>query len=117
MVIIVEDSKTGKQFKITGAGHEFMIYRKAECEIVNGKAMTKNGKEKKNDWTFTGLYPTTLGSAVYQCVNRLLADPDDDDQVVIEAEKARVQFGKILKTRIDQIEAKVLKEADDGATD
>lgn len=117
MIIIVEDFKTGKRFKVTGNGNEFMVYRKAEGELVDGKLMTKNGKEMKNEWTFTGLYPTTLGSAVYHCVNMLLADPDDQDAVHVEAEKARIQFGKILKARLDQIEAKVIEEAGNGATD
>lgn len=110
MDIIVEDKRTGKQYLIKSAGVEFMIYKKAEGLMVDGKLMTKNGKELKNEWTFTGLYPTTLGSAVYHCVNMLLGDPDDKDTVVIEAEKARIQFGKILKTRLDEIEAHIIEE-------
>lgn len=114
MKIIVEDKKTGKQFLVKGNGNEFMVYKKAEGTMVDGKMMTKNGKEMKNSWTFTGLYPSTIGSAVYHCMNMILADPDDKDAVHVEAEKARIQFGKILKTRLDQIEAHIMKEADNG---
>lgn len=114
MKIIVEDKKTGKQFLVKGSGTEFMVYRKAEGTMKDGKLMTKNGKELKNEWTFTGLYPSTIGSAVYHCMNMILADPDDQDSVHVEAEKARIQFGKILKTRLDQIEAHIMKEDDDA---
>lgn len=114
MVIIVEDSKTGKQYKVVGAGNEFMVYRKAEGVEVDGKLMTKNGKELKNEWTFTGLYPSTIGSAVYHCMNMILADPDDPDDVHVEAEKARIQFGKILKDRLECITTKMIVEVQDG---
>lgn len=114
MNIIVEDSKTGKQLMVKADDNQYMIYKKVEGELVDGKMMTKNGKEMKNEWTFTGMYPTTLGSAVYHCVNMFLADPSDQDSVHIEAEKARIQFGKILKTRLDQIEAHIMKEADNA---
>ena len=117
MVIIVEDKKTGKQFKAVPATDCYMVYRKAEGEMVDGKLMTKNGKEMKNEWTFTGLYPATIGSAVYHCVNLILCDPDDDDAVHVDAEKARVQFGKILKDKLDQIEARVIEEMSNDSTD
>lgn len=111
MNIIVKDKKTGKQFKIVGHDNEFMIYRKAEGEIVDGKLMTKNGKEMKNEWVHTGLYPTTFPSAVYYCMNMILANSnDDEDTVHIEADKVRIKLGKIFKDRLDQIVTEINTE-------
>ena len=110
MKIIVEDKKTGKAYLVKGADGQFMVYKKPEVKVVDGKKVSVKGTEVKSEWTFTGLYPSSIGSAVYHCINLILSDPDDPDDVHIEAEKARIKFGKILKDRLDQIEAHILEE-------
>ena len=111
MKIIIEDPNSGKRFMIKGHDVEYMIYQQAEGKMVDGVMMTKNGKVMKNEWTFTGHYPTSLPSAVARCVNWCLADEDDDGEMVAEA----IEAGKLVADKIDkrvrQMIAKVQKEA------
>lgn len=101
MNIVIKDPKTGKEFMIKGHGLDFEIFQRSKGKMVDGVLKGKGG------WVSARNYPTTLPSAVYKCLHLILADPDDPDTATIEADKARIKLGKVLKDRIDQIVAEV----------
>ena len=91
MNIIIEDSKLGKKFLIKGHGLDWELFSQSK------------GEKRKGEWTTMRLYPTTLPYAVYKVLCLILADPDDDEAVCIEAEKARIKLGKVINDRLDKI--------------
>lgn len=108
MAVIIRDTKTGREYKIVGHELDYEIYKKVEPAYVdaNGQAMTKNGKVFKNEWVFTGYYPTTFPHAVYMCMHFLLAGENSEEECV-EAEKARIQLGKYINKRLNELVAEV----------
>lgn len=107
MDILITDEKLGKRFLIRGHGLDYEIFRESA-----GKKDKDGNVRGKGEWTTCRLYPTSLPYAVYKVVNLILADPDDTDQVVVQADKIRVQLGKIIHDRLDQIIVTALKEVD-----
>lgn len=105
MVIVLQDKKLGKRYMIKGDNLDFEVFRESKGKNVEGK------KKGEGEWTTMRLYPTTLPYAVYKVLCMMLADPDDEEVECIEAEKARIKLGKILKDRVDQLVVDARKDA------
>lgn len=117
MVIILTNESNGKQVKAVGHGLDYMIYRKVEGIEIDGELMTKNGKKFKNEWRFTGLYPSSITSAIYHCMNLLLNDSDDLDTVTVDISKAKHSLDKIVKNKLDQLVIDVKRIYHEGYDD
>ena len=72
-------------------------------EVIITRASLILPFEFPEDYKDMRLYPTTLPYAVYKVLCLILADPDDDEAVCIEAEKARIKLGKVINDRLDKI--------------
>lgn len=101
MNIVIKDQVTGKEYLIKGHGYDYEIFQRSKGKIVDGK------KKGEGNWVSSRYYPTSLPSAVYKCINWCLADESDQDAVEVEADKARIKLGKVIKDRIDKIVAEV----------
>lgn len=101
MNIIIKDSQTDKEFMIKGHDLDFEIFQRSKGKMVDGVL------KGKGNWISTRHYPTTLPSAVYYCLLWILANPEDEEEVCIEADKARINLGKIIRDRINKIIAEV----------
>ena len=101
MQIVIKDKTTGKEFMIKGHSMDFEIFQRSKGKVVDGVL------KGKGEWISCRNYPTTLPSAVYKCIHWCLADEKDQEAVEVEADKARIKLGKILKDRVDQIVAEV----------
>lgn len=103
MSIVIKDTKTGKEFMIKGHGLDFEIFQRSKGKVVDGV------KKGEGNWVSARNYPTTLPAAVYKCIHLCLANDDENNNqaVEVEADKARIKLGKILKDRVDQIVAEV----------
>jgi len=106
MKIIVTDKVTGKQFMIKGHKLDFEIFQRSKGKKVDGEL------RGEGNWVTCRYYPSTIALAVYKCIHLCLAaeDSDENKAIEIEADKARVAFGKILKDRVDQIVAEVCND-------
>lgn len=109
MVIVLQDKKLGKRYMIKGDNLDFEVFRESKGKNVEGK------KKGEGEWTTMRLYPTTLPYAVYKVLCMILADPDDDEVVCVEAEKARIKLGKVINDRLNEITASL--EGDNKATE
>jgi hypothetical protein len=98
LVIILHDDAVGKRYKIEGKDLCFEIFRES-----GGKKDKDGNVVGKGGWTSMRVYPTSLPLAVYKVLAFCLADQDDDDEVCVEADKARVALGKRVKERLDKI--------------
>lgn len=102
MKIIIKDSKTGKEFMIVGHKLDYEIFQRSKGKKVGGVI------KGEGNWVSCRNYPSTLPAAVYKCINWILADPDDDEDVIFtEAEEACDKLRKILSKRVSQIVAEV----------
>ena len=87
------------QFLIKSDGHEYELFKKATAK------KNKNGVTIKKDWIPLNKYSYTLPHAVYTAIDFGLKA--DDDTVTVEAEKARIALGKILRDKVDKIAEKI----------
>ena len=82
-------------FMVKSDGQEYELFKKATAE------KSKNGKEIKNEWISLRRYFYTLPAAVYAALDMCLKS--DDGKIVVEADKARIALGKILREKTDKI--------------
>ena len=110
MEVIVTNSRTGRKYKITPAssGLGFMLYQTSNV-AKGGKS--RNGHVVKNEWQFTGKYPSDIAHGL-ELVFGLMQAEDDGNVVDVTAEKAQRAINKELRDMIgDMAKSIEVKEA------
>lgn len=100
MEIIVTDQNSGRKYKLRpdNGGMCFQLWRTSDTE--KGKK-AKNGHEVKNEWQFTGKYPTSVCDGL-SCIYKMM-ELDSSDGVIIELGNDISKLDKYIKNKMKQI--------------
>lgn len=112
MEVIVTNERTGRKYKITPAsnGLGFMLYQTSN--VAKGEK-SKNGHVVKNEWQFTGKYPSDVTHGLELVFNLMQAE-EDGNVVDVTAEKAQRAINKELRDMIrDMAKSIEVKEVEE----
>lgn len=79
---IILTSPSGRRWKIepVDSGLCFAISKEPAAKIG------KNGRRITAEWLSCDCYPSTLGSAVSRCIELMLTDGSDEQEIVVDVE-------------------------------